>query len=112
MRYAKIQRKNGAKCSKKENDMRFNNSPSSQDKYGYEEFSRFLRRDSHTHQGICDDKPSERVERLLAMVYPEKQKFVKIFDPEAALQCGTMFEELFMPFNRGSCRGNNKGEGC
>ena len=90
--------------------MRFNNSSNSADKFGYEEFSRFLRAECPPHQGGCmQGAPSQRP---LAMVYPEKQKFVKIFDPEVALGCGTMFEELYMPFNRGGCRGTNKGEGC
>ncbi len=101
----------GAKCSKKENNMRFNNSSNGAQGRGYEEFSRFLRGDMPTYQ-----KPSETVAprgKSLAMVYPEKQKFIRIYDPEIALVNGTMFEELFMPFNRGSCRSSaNKGEGC
>ncbi len=91
--------------------MRFNSCSNSADRFGYEEFSRFLRGEGASYQ-----KPSEHqmpTGRSLAMVYPEKQKFMKIYDPELALSNGTMFEELFMPFNRGSCRGgNNKGEGC
>ena len=91
--------------------MRFNNSSNGAQRYGYEEFSRFLRGDAQACQ-----KPNETSApkgRSLAMVYPEKQKFIKIYDPEIALANGTMFEELFMPFNRGSCRsGSNRGEGC
>lgn len=91
--------------------MRFNNCSNSSDKYGYEEFSRFLRRETPACQS--NNTQDMRVSKSLAMVYPEKQEFIKIYDPEIALINGTMFEELFMPFNRGSCRsGNNKGEGC
>ena len=51
--------------------------------------------------------------RSLAMVYAEKQLFESIFDPEVALINGTIFEQLHMPFQRGSCRGrNDNGEGC
>ena len=91
--------------------MRFNNSSNSADKFGYEEFSRFLRAEGGAPQcGCMHEAPKNRP---LAMVYPEKQKFIKIFDPEAALSSGTMFEELYMPFNRASCRqSSNKGEGC
>lgn len=95
--------------------MRFNNSPSSQDKYGYEEFSRFLRCESPTCQShsVGTHQNETHGEKSLAMVYPVKQKFIKIYDPEIALVNGTMFEELFMPFNRASCRSaSNKGEGC
>ena len=91
--------------------MRFNNSSNSADKFGYEEFSRFLRHEGSA-QGITCVQEAPKT-RPLAMVYPEKQKFIKIFDPEAALSSGTMFEELYMPFNRASCRqASNKGEGC
>ena len=92
--------------------MRFNNSSSNMGRYGYEEFSRFLRGDTNTCQRQHEAQTKQR-ERSLAMVYPEKQIFIKLFDPEIALSNGTMFEELFKPFNRGSCRsGSNKGEGC
>ncbi|MBQ8546588.1 MAG: spore coat associated protein CotJA [Clostridia bacterium] len=51
--------------------------------------------------------------RSLAMVYAEKQAFESIFDPEIALINGTIFEQLYMPFQKGSCRGvNDNGEGC
>ena len=50
--------------------------------------------------------------KSLAMVYPEKQAFIMIYDPEIALENGTMFEELNLPFYGGSCKKNNGGEGC
>ena len=87
-----------------------------------EEFSRFLGLGA---RGACQsfgarEVPScqERAEapinkvKSLAMVYPEKQAFIMIYDPEIALENGTMFEELNKPFFGGSCRKNNSGEGC
>ena len=102
----------GRKMLEKENNMRFNNSSNNMDKYGYEQFSRFLRGDMSTLKRQCEAQGEQR-EKSLAMVYPVKQKFIKLYDPEIALVNGTMFEELFKPFNRSSCRsGSNKGEGC
>lgn len=92
--------------------MRFNNHSNSADRSGYEEFSRFLRHENPVPQGNKCDAQTTYPSKSLAMVYPVKQQFIKIYDPELSLQNGTMFEELFMPFNRGSCRTGNKGEGC
>ena len=50
----------------------------------------------------------------LAMVYPVKQEFSCIFDPEIGLINGTIFEELHKPFYKGGCcnKRQNGGEGC
>lgn len=60
-----------------------------------------------------DNREAHEGKRSLAMVYPIKQDYIGIYDPEIALINGTIFEELYKPFLRGSCRGaNDKGEGC
>lgn len=85
--------------------------------------SRSVANNTHSNQNgcvsgaKCDVDSANRYgtqnRRSLAMVYAEKQSFESIFDPEVALINGTMFEELYKPFQRGSCRGrNDNGEGC
>ncbi len=89
--------------------MRLNTS-SLNDREGFEEFSKLLGLNSRrTTKESTQPRGSAR---HLAMVYPVKQEFVGIYDPEVALGNGTMFEELNKPFYRGSCRGSNNGEGC
>ncbi len=77
----------------------------------YEEFSKFLGLGGTKRQAQPTLAPESSM-KSLAMVYPQRQSFIKLFDPEVALQNGTMFEELNKPFYGGSCKGNNNGEGC
>jgi hypothetical protein len=45
------------------------------------------------------------------MVYGVKQDFVRIYEPEIALENGTIFEELNKPFYPIGCKSKG-GEGC
>ena len=92
----------------------------------YEEFSKFLglngsrcqrqSMDSIQNQGCARQENESQMSigrgKSLAMVYPQKQDFIMLYDPEVALQIGTAFEELNKPFDGSSCRGTNNGEGC
>lgn len=50
----------------------------------------------------------------LAMVYPVRQDFCSLYDPEIALVNGTIFSQLHKPFMRSGCgnKRQNGGEGC
>jgi hypothetical protein len=54
---------------------------------------------------------SQRNEKSLAMVYPVKQNWQNIYDPQIGLQKGTIFEELNLPFYQSGCN-TKRGEGC
>ena len=41
-------------------------------------------------------RPSES-DLSLAMVYSPVQRFVRLYDPDSALEHGTLFEELYKP---------------
>ncbi|MBQ8146427.1 MAG: spore coat associated protein CotJA [Clostridia bacterium] len=45
------------------------------------------------------------------MVWGVKQDFTRIYDPEIALETGTIFEELNKPFYPTGCK-SDSGEGC
>ena len=47
------------------------------------------------------DPVERRGENSLAMVYPVKQKFENLYDPDEALCAGTLFKELELPFHKG-----------
>ena len=47
----------------------------------------------------------------IGMVYGVKQDFACIYDPEVALENGTIFEELNKPFYPVGCK-SKSGEGC
>ena len=78
---------------------------------GQEDFSRFLGLSCQRNEPKTMPRMKENG-KSLAMVYPQKQSFVMIYDPEVALENGTMFEELNLPFYGGSCKRMNNGEGC
>ena len=78
---------------------------------GQEDFSRFLGLSCQMREPKAQARASQGG-KSLAMVYPEKQSFVMIYDPEVALENGTMFEELNKPFYGGPCKRCGKGEGC
>ncbi len=42
---------------------------------------------------------------VVAMAYVPWQKLEKVYDPEDALRCGTIFPELNKPFTGGEKRG-------
>lgn len=94
--------------------MRFDNSSRRNASKDLEDFAKFL--GMRTQKQQKSDTPSNvfqnSAQRSLAMVYSEKQSWQKLYDPEVALINGTIFEELNLPFNKASCRGNNFGEGC
>jgi hypothetical protein len=95
-----------------ENDMRFNTS-SKNEMRNFEDFSRFLGLNNNSNQKTVENATQgQRNLKSLAMVYPVKQSFENLYDPEVALLNGTMFEELNKPFYRGSCKSINNGEGC
>lgn len=57
--------------------------------------SNVLHTTDHCH---CGNQDNTAPQEILAMVYAPRQSFIKIFDPEAALCHGTIFEELSKPF--------------
>lgn len=92
--------------------MRFNTSSRNEMK-NFEDFSHFLGLNNTNHQKTVENATQgQGNSRHLAMVYPVKQCFENLYDPEIALSNGTMFESLNKPFYRGSCKGTNNGEGC
>ena len=86
----------------------------------YLQFSKFLGLDRRNPRREENDEiPSNsdtlpcKNETPLAMVYPVKQGWCGIYDPEVALLYGTIFEELNKPFNFASCgKRPNDTEGC
>ena len=48
---------------------------------------------------ICTDQPVS-----LAMAYVKNQSFGKVYEPREALDRGTLFPELYMPFSGGCGR--------
>ena len=84
----------------------------------YEQFSKFLGITSQRQPRECRNAREEGCEesnancaRPIAMVYGVNQSFVSIYDPELALETGTIFEELNKPFYYTGCR-SKSGEGC
>ncbi|MBO5262546.1 MAG: spore coat associated protein CotJA [Clostridia bacterium] len=80
----------------------------------YQQFTDFL--------GLCQPRYSknnsevtvetcQQNKRPIAMVYGVTQCFERIYDPELALECGTIFEELNKPFYPTGCSRKNR-EGC
>lgn len=80
----------------------------------YEQFTRFLGTPQPIYnktapmQEIAGAKESSHP---LAMVYGVKQSFEKIYEPDIALEIGTIFEELNKPFYPVGCKTKNR-EGC
>lgn len=63
-------------------------------------------REMARQESMCAQSP-----RPIAMVYGVEQCFVNVYDPEVALGCGTVFEELNKPFYPTGCKPKS-GEGC
>lgn len=57
----------------------------------------------------CGDDKNSRVRRgaPLAMVYAPDQEWDSVFEPEAALLEGSLFQKLIFPWYPSACRGNN-----
>lgn len=98
----------------KEIIMKFDGSFRGSQRADYEQFSSFLGINRPRNKSVPTFAPSMENEssvrgKSLAMVYPERQEFKAIYDPEIALINGTIFEELNLPFNRSKC---SKNGGC
>ena len=94
--------------------MRFDTSMRRNAKNDLDSFANFLNVTTQKQQknDTCSPVLQNNGRKSLAMVYPEKQIWQRIYDPEIALVNGTIFEELNLLFKKSSCRGNNFGEGC
>ena len=85
----------------------------------YEQFSEFLglgRPTPRKEQSSCQNEsisntPPCQYSKSLAMVYPVKQEWCGIYDPEIALMNGTLFEDLNKPFKKSGCLTKCR-EGC
>lgn len=60
---------------------------------------------------VLQERREVSAARPLAMVYGEEQSYKCIYDPELALENGTLFEELNKPFYPTGCSRKNR-EGC
>ena len=97
--------------------MRFEGNSRGINRSDYEQFAGFLglsqpryAKDNKSNmiqnQAIQDNTPE-----TIGMVYGVKQDFVRIYEPEIALENGTIFEELNKPFYQTGCKSKG-GEGC
>ena len=101
--------------------MRFEGNSRGISRADYEQFSQFLglsqpkyQRDARlngTNANAPQNVQNHTQGRPIAMVYGVKQDFRSIYDPEIALESGTIFEELNKPFYPVGCGGGGK-EGC
>ena len=94
--------------------MRFEGNSRGITRSDYEQFARFLgstqpkyTRVTATNEPACNNANS----RPIGMVYGVRQSFNNVYEPEIALETGTIFEELNLPFYPVGCRTKN-GEGC
>lgn len=83
----------------------------------YEQFSKFLGLSQPKYQnnrsqvGCRESDATTQNHHLVGMVYGIKQSFQSIYEPEIALENGTIFEELNKPFYPTGCSKKNV-EGC
>ena len=94
--------------------MRFEGNSRGVNRKDYQQFADFLglsqpRYSKNTPQAAQESCPINS--RPIGMVYGEKQYFVRLYDPELALENGTIFEELNKPFYPTGCSRKNR-EGC
>ncbi|MBQ7907747.1 MAG: spore coat associated protein CotJA [Clostridia bacterium] len=94
-----------------ENNMRLDSMSRRQKEADFEAFATFLSRSGARNE---EHAKSDTGSPALAMVYPVRQDFCRLYDPEIALINGTVFEELHKPFMHSGCGSNsrNGGEGC
>ncbi len=94
--------------------MRFEGNSRGINRSEYLQFADFLGMSQPRHSKNCPMPTEENCPentRPIAMVYGEKQCFTFIYEPEIALENGTLFEELNKPFYPTGCSRKNK-EGC
>lgn len=97
--------------------MRFEGNSRGINRSDYEQFAQFLgmsapRYQRETKQNTVRENVEIQTQgRPIAMVYGVKQEFCGIYDPEIALEHGTIFEELNKPFYPVGCK-SKSGEGC
>ncbi len=95
--------------------MNFDRSTRGVQRADYEQFASFLGINKRAprneeYASNLDTSPCN-YSKSLAMVYPEKQMWCGIYDPNVALVNGTIFESLNKPFYPTQCTKNNT-EGC
>jgi len=95
--------------------MNFDRSRGGVQRADYEQFASFLGlnrsvRKDETHNNAAQNQACSGT-NAIAMVYPVKQAWCGIYEPDVALVNGTIFEELNKPFYQAGCSARNK-EGC
>lgn len=94
--------------------MRFEGNSKGISRSEYQQFTDFLGLSQPRCTKNSAPMPSENCgyeERPIGMVYGVKQCFVKIYEPDVALENGTLFEELNKPFYMTGCSRKSR-EGC
>lgn len=94
--------------------MRFDGNSRGMSRSDYQQFTDFLGLSQPRYSKNNVEVPKENCCKNncpIGMVYGVKQCFVNIYDPELALECGTVFEELNKPFYPTGCSRKNR-EGC
>ena len=97
--------------------MRFEGNSRGINRSDYEQFAGFLglsqpRYSKEIKSDLAQCQPTENGSKeTVGMVYGVKQDFVRIYEPEIALEIGTIFEELNKPFYQAGCKSKG-GEGC
>ncbi|MBE6675038.1 MAG: spore coat associated protein CotJA [Ruminococcaceae bacterium] len=97
--------------------MRFEGNTRGISREDYREFSNFLGLSQPKYsrdnvRGITAENSENQTQgKPIGMVYGVKQGFYSIYDPEIALEQGTIFEELNKPFYPVGCK-SKSGEGC
>lgn len=94
--------------------MRFEGNTRGINRSDYEQFSRFLGTSTPKYEKqdvTLGDYNACENSRPIAMVYGVNQSFHRIYEPELALETGTIFEELNKPFYPVGCKLKNR-EGC
>ena len=97
--------------------MRFEGNSRGINRSDYEQFAGFIglnqpryakdNRNNVTQSNIIKENSG----KVVGMVYGVNQDFSRIYDPEIALENGTIFEELNKPFYPTGCKSKG-GEGC
>ena len=87
--------------------MNFDRNMRSTQRADYEQFSEFLglnKRTSRNDENATNSStPPCDYSKPIAMVYPEKQNWCGIYDPNVALINGTLFDSLNKPFYGSQC---------
>lgn len=97
--------------------MRFEGNSRGINRSDYEQFAGFLglnqpRYAKENRTNIAQNQVNHNcLGQSIGMVWGVKQDFTRIYDPEIALENGTIFEELNKPFYPVGCK-SKSGEGC